>query len=367
VARRGRRRGRRGDGSITERDGKYLARISTTEGGVRKRQSKTFDLRNDAEWWLSQARRHGEAPEDIRVADYLERWLNGKRSIRPSTRRQYEEHIRLHIAPVLGRHRLVDLRRRHVEAFVEDRLRHTSAGSGRPLSPATVGKVLVTLRSALEAAVPRDIPDNPAARVEAPKVERKLVRAVGADEAGRIIDAVTGTWVEPIARFLLGSALRIGEALSINQGDIDWDAGVVRIRESKTILRRVAVTDDALDALRMAIADAPRRGRSEPVFFSPRSRRGGVGRDRLTASSVTHALRPLLVRAGLEPMSAHGLRHAYATVALESGVPLELIADQLGHRSLAMTRRYAHVMPALRASSVAMVGDAVKLRRTNLR
>jgi integrase/recombinase XerD len=162
---------------------------------------------------------------------------------------------------------------------------------------------------------------------------------------------------------LLGSALRIGEALSINQGDIDWDAGVVRIRESKTILRRVAVTDDALDALRMAIADAPRRGRSEPVFFSPRSRRGGVGRDRLTASSVTHALRPLLVRAGLEPMSAHGLRHAYATVALETGVPLELIADQLGHRSLAMTRRYAHVMPALRASSVAMVGDAVRERR----
>jgi integrase len=362
MARRGRRRGRRGDGSITERDGKYLARISTTEGGVRKRQSKTFDLRNDAEWWLSQARRHGEAPEDIRVADYLERWLNGKRSIRPSTRTQYEEHVRLHILPVLGGHRLVDLRRRHVELLVEDRLRYVSTATGRPLSPATVQKILVTLRSALEAAVPRDIPDNPAARVEAPKVERKLVRAVGADEAARILDAVTGSWVEPIARFLLGSALRIGEALSINQGDIDWDAGVVRIRESKTILRRVAVTDDALDALRLALADAPRRGKAEPVFFSPRPNRQGV-RDRLTASSVTHALRPLLVKAGLEPMSAHGLRHAYATVALETGVPLELIADQLGHRSLAMTRRYAHVMPALRASSVAMVGDAVRERR----
>jgi hypothetical protein len=87
--RRGRRRGRRGDGTITERDGRYLARISRTEGGKRTRESRTFDLRNDAEWWLSQARRHGEAPEDIRLGDYLERWLRGKRDVTASTLAQY--------------------------------------------------------------------------------------------------------------------------------------------------------------------------------------------------------------------------------------------------------------------------------------
>jgi integrase len=361
VARRGRRRGRRGDGTITTLpNGKYLARISTTEGGKRKRESKTFDLRNDAEWWLSQAKRHGQAPEDIRVADYMERWLNGKRKVAPSTLAQYANHVRLHIVPVLGGHRLVDLRRRHVESFIDGRLRYVSAGTGRPLSSATVGKLLVTLRSALEEAVPRDIPDNPAAKVEAPKVPRRQVRVVGADEARAILDAVTGTWVEPIARFLFGSSLRISEALSINQGDIDWDAATVRIRQSKTHLRRLPVTDDAMTALRLALVDAPRRGKAEPVFFGPRANRQGQ-RDRLTRHSVSHALPRLLAGASIEALSAHGLRHAYATVALEAGVPIEAIAEQMGHRNPTMTRnRYAHVTPNLQRAALRIVEEAME-------
>jgi integrase len=200
MARRGRRRGRRGDGTITERDGRYLARFSHTEGGIRKRESRTFDLRNDAEWWLSQAKRHGEAPEDIRLADYLERWLRGKRGIRESTRAQYVNHVHVHITPMLGGYRLVDIRRRHVEAFVDDRTRHVSTGTGRPLSPSTVRAILVTLRSALDEAVPHLIPDNPAARVEAPKVTRRPVKAMTRAEAAALLASVRGTWMEHIVR-----------------------------------------------------------------------------------------------------------------------------------------------------------------------
>jgi integrase len=360
MARRGRRRGRRGDGTIVERDGRYLARISRTEGGIRKRESRTFDLRTDAEWWLSQAQRHGEAPEDIRLADYLERWLRGKRGLRDSTRAQYENHVRLHIAPAIGGYRLVELRRRHIESFVEGRLQHVSGGTGRNLSPSTVRAILVTLRSALDEAVPRQIPDNPAARVEAPKVTRPQIRVVGADEARRILDAVTGTWVEPIARFLFGSSLRISEALSINQGDIDWEASTVRIRESKTLIRRLPVTDDAMVGLRMALAQAPRIGAKEPVFFSPRPNRQGV-RDRLSRHSVSHALPRFLEGASIDRLSAHGLRHAHATVALEAGVPIEAIAEQLGHKNPTMTRnRYAHVTPNLQRAALRIIEEAVK-------
>jgi integrase len=353
VARRGRRRGRRGDGSITERDGKYLARISTTEGGVRKRQSKTFDLRNDAEWWLSQARRHGEAPEDIRVADYLERWLNGKRRIRESTRRQYEEHVRLHLGPLLGRHRLVDLRRRHVEALVDDRLRYVSPRTGRPLSPATVGKILVTLRSALEAAVPRDIPDNPAARVEAPATARRQVRAMTPAEAAAIIGAVRGTWMEHIVRVLLGSGLRLGEATALNQGDVH--DGWVGLRESKTTIRSVRLSVDADEAIHAAIRAAPRRGAREPVFYGPRTG------DRLRGSTLTHALPRQLERAGVAGLTPHLLRHGTATLMVGAGVPMRMVAEQLGHANPSMTAKvYAHVSPESQVAALAVLDEAVK-------
>ncbi len=256
---------------------------------------------------------------------------------------------------------MTDLQRRHVEAFVEDRLRHVSDSTHRPLTPSTVGKLLVTLRSALEEAVPREIPDNPAAKVEAPKVEREPVRAVGATEASAIIDAVAGTWVEPIARFLFGSALRISEALTLNQGDIDWREGVVKLRRSKTSIRTVMVSDDGMAALRMAIDDAPRSGKGEPVFFGPKPSRTTLVRDRMTRHSVAHALPKLIERAGIQRLTPHGLRHTHVTVGLEGGIPIELLADQLGHKNPTMTRNvYSHLTPAMKRAALQVQDRAVR-------
>jgi integrase len=346
MARRGRRRGRRGDGTITERDGRYLARFSRTEGGKRIRESKTFDLRTDAEWWLSQAKRHGEAPEDVRLADYLERWLRGKRGIAASTRLQYENHIRVHIVPVLGGLRLGDVRRRHVEAFVEDRLRATSVGTGRTLSPSTVGKLLVTLRSALQEAVPRDIPDNPAARVEAPKVHREPVKALTPDDAAALIAAVRETWMEHIVRVLLGSGMRVGEAVALNQGDVH--DGWVQLRKSKTTIRSVRLSRDANEAIHAAIKSAPRRGKGEPVFYGPRTG------DRLSRHSLTHAL------SKATGLSAHALRHGTATLMVAAGVHMRVVAEQLGHANPAMTARvYAHVSPESQVAALSVLDEAV--------
>lgn len=346
MPRRGRRRGRRGDGSITERDGRFVARWSSTEGGIRKRESKTFDLRTDAEWWLSQAKRHGEAPADIRLDAYLERWLRSKRGVAPSTLAQYTNHVRVHIVPVLGGYRLVELQRRHVEAFVDDRLAHVSPRLGRPLSPATVGKLLVTLRSALDEAVPRDIPDNPAARVEAPKVDRQPVKAMTATEAGALVAAVRGTWMEHIVRVLLGSGMRIGEAVALDQGDVH--DGWVRLRKSKTTIRAVRLSADADAAIHEAIRAAPRRGKSEPVFFGPR--RG----DRLSRSSVTHGL------SRVTGHTAHALRHGTATLMVAAGVHMRIVAEQLGHANPAMTARvYAHVAPESVAEALGVLDKAI--------
>lgn len=354
-----RRRGRRGAGSITRRDGRYQARWSSTEGGKRVRKSATFDLRADAEWWLRQASR-GSVPEALTVAEYLDGWLQTKRDLRPSTLLQYRNHVDKHIAPSIGGIALAKLERRHVEAFVSERSRYVSPSTHRKLSASTVRAILTTLRSALEEGVPRELPDNPARRVRAPKVVRPDVRAVGTVEAKRVLDAVRGTWVEPIARFLFGSGLRIGEALSIDQRDIDWKAGKVRIRASKTRLRSLNVTDDAMAALRLALRDAPRIGPKEPVFFGVRATENGA-RERLSRHSVARALPRLLAAAGIDHLTAHGLRHAHATTRLELGHDIETIAAQLGHKRPSLTADvYAHVTERGQKSDLAEMDEAVK-------
>ena len=346
MPRRGRRRGRRGEGSITRLpNGRHVARYSTTEGGKRVRKSKTFDLRNDAEWWLRQAQRTGDAPQDVRVREYMARWLGGKRRIRETTLVLYRNHVD-HIVSVLGDFRLVEIQRRHVEGFVEDRLRYVSPTTKRPLSAKTVSAMLITLRSALEAAVPREIPDNPAARVEGPRVERKPVAAMTPQDARAIVEAVRETWMEYPVRVLLGSGMRVGEAVALNQGDVH--DGWVSLRKSKTTLRRVDLSSDADLAIHEALRSAPRVGKGEPVFF-------GVKGDRLDSSSLYHAMRRDL---GLGP---HALRHAHATLLVGAGVHMRTVAEQLGHADPALTARtYAHIAPTAVRDALTVLDEVAK-------
>jgi integrase len=329
---------------------------------VRTRVARTFVLRADAEWWLSEARRHGTAPEDPLLRDWLAAWLAGKRRIRPSTREQYRSHIDDHIAPVLGGYRLGELRRHHVEAFAENRLRATNKrtkAEPRPISPAMVGKLLVTLRSALDAAVPRVIPDNPAAKVEAPKVEREAVAAMTPADARAIVAAVRGTWLENITRFLLGSGLRAGEALGLDQGDVH--DGWVSVRVSKTTVRAVRVSADAAAAIHTALRASPRVGPHEPVFWSVKRVRGTDHRDRMRVDSMSRGLAEALKAAGLPRRTAHKLRHGAATLMVAAGVPMRMVAEQLGHANPSLTARvYAHVSPESLAAAVDVLDEAVK-------
>jgi len=399
-----RRRGKRGNGGLTQRpNGKWQAQWSTTEGGRRVRKTATFALKGDAEWWLRQAKR-GEAPDvDLTVGEYLEHWLGGKRKVRASTLALYRSHVETHIVPALGRISITALTPRHVEAFVSElqtkprqqrrrshgqpgeaqpsdadvsravdvsarRLRSGSAGGdkrdrigvaqvavrppGRPLAASTIRGILTTLRAALQTGVrKRELPDNAALGIEAPSFRPPTIVPMTSEEVVGLLAATDGHWLQPLVRFLLGSSLRIGEALALNQADIH--AGYVQVWESKTEERPVPVSADGLAALAEAIRLAPRRGPREPVFF-------GVKGDRLTRSVVSRALPRLLLGAGLQRRTAHQIRHGSATLMLSAGVPMRVIAEQLGHKSERMTRRYAHVTPSLQRLAVDTLDDAVR-------
>lgn len=324
-------------------NGRWQVQHSVTEGGVRKRTTASFDLKGDAEWWLAQAKR-GHLPDaDLDLGEYLDRWLRGKRDIRQSTRSLYRSHIETHLKPRLGRFELLELRRRHVEQFVDQ------VGVG----PSTAGSILRTLRMALEDGVRNhDLPENPAANVKPPRVEREPVQPMTPDEARRIIEAVRGSWLELPVRFLLGSGCRIGEACGLNQGDVG--EGFVRLRKPKTVPRVTLISADAQDALTEAIRQAPRRGPKEPVFFGPNSG------DRMTREVVSKGLARELVRAGLPRRTAHALRHGVATLMLADGVSMKIIAEQLGNSERQASQTYAHVHPTSQRTAIGVLDRAVK-------
>lgn len=342
-----RRRRRRGEGSVYRSQGSWIARypLGTVNG---KRITKRARCRTEREAMaeLERMRRlygSGGNPATGTLSAYLDGWLASWHDVRESTRTSYAGHISTHISPLLGGIPLSKLQPGDVRRLIGELQR-------KRLKPATIARVVTTLRIALNAAVgERIITDNPASHVKLPRVERKPIEPITPEIADAIYDATRDTWIGPIVRLLLGSGIRLGEAIGLDQGDLLLDDGFVRIRRSKTTIRAVPISEDAVEALREALALAPRRGPSEPVFYSLRK-----PRERLQGSSVSHALPRILERAGLRPISPHQLRHGAATLMLFAGHQMRVISEQLGHRNKAITEQYyAHVLPAAQRAAVA--------------
>ena len=340
------RRGRRGEGTVYRSDGAWIARYPLgAANGKRVSKRVRCHSEREARGELERLRRtygSGGDPATGTLGTYLHEWLHSHRGIRPSTLTSYTGHVNLHIDPLLGGILLAKLRPADVRRLIDNL-------EAKRLKPATIVRIVTTLRIALNAAIAdRTLVDNAAAHIKLPKVERGPVRPLTASAADAIVDATADTWIGPLVRLLLGSGMRLGEAIGLDQGDVLLDAGFVRIRISKTVIRAVPISDDAVAALREALAAAPRRGPNEPVFYSPRKG------DRLRGSSVTHALPRFLQRAGLAELTPHALRHGAATLMLAEGVPMRVISEQLGHQNPALTSRlYAHVIPEQQRGAVA--------------
>jgi integrase len=353
------RRGRRGEGSVywSKTDRRWVARwpLGVIDGRRRAKRVKCRTERQ-ANAELERLRRAygaGVSPTTGTLDEYLADWLETPRDIEPSTLRSYREHVNNHISPLLGGIPVVQLQPADVDRLIRDRLRFQR--NGKYLSPTTVGRIVTTLRIALNRAVRRGaLPVNVAALVDLPRPTRYTVPAMSDPEADRILDAVEGHWLEPVIRLLFGSAIRLGEAVSLNQGDVFPEQAFVRLRKSKTTIRAVPISEDAIAGIAQALAVAPRRGPDEPLFFGVRTG------ERLTGASVSHAFPKLLVDAGLPRVTPHGLRHGAATLMVAKGVHMRIVAEQLGHRNPAITARvYAHVIPEVQRAAV----DALPRRR----
>lgn len=139
--------------------------------------------------------------------------------------------------------------------------------------------------------------------------------------------------VADIVAWMAGTGVRISEALGQRWGDIDLDAATAFIRGTKTdaAQRLLSLPTWLVERLRER---AERTGTSGLLFPSPLTRDPDKPRDR---RNVARALRSIFDAAGLPWATPHSLRRTVATLLDEAGVPIAVVADQLGHTNPAMT------------------------------
>lgn len=191
------------------------------------------------------------------------------------------------------------------------------------------------------------VPSNPAKAVRAPKIEKRLPGHLNAGDIRSVFEeaerragenSLTATRDLVILELLYGSGLRLSELHSLDMETVDPWTRQIRVVGKGRKERIVPVTDTALAAIRRY---EPRRaevaGRTDGALLV--NRRGG----RLSRRSIQASVRGSFeAAAGARGLSAHSLRHSFATHLLDAGADLLAVKELLGHVSLSTTQIYAH-------------------------
>lgn len=243
-------------------------------------------------------------------------------------------------------------------------------------SPTTVIRELFALSSVLSRAVRVGrLDNNPIRKVEKPRIDRRpRIRYLNASEESRLRAALQerdramiqrrlaanrkrsaqrrpllpalphfGNHLTPAVLLTLNTGMRLGEVLKLRWGDIDFSRRWLTVEGRTSKTRQTRHIPLNAEAFRVLSQWREQCESSSRVFD--------------VSTSFKTAWRKLLEPLGIVDFRWHDLRHHFASRLVQAGVPLNTVRDLLGHSSIAMTLRYAHLAPDQRCEAVALLDE----------
>ena len=335
------------------------------ETGKRRELTKTFATKREAKNWAEAEAEHyrmdpnRKPPSEETVADYLQRWLTIKESLalEQKTLDSYRQ-MAAHSIRELGDQPLKALTLLDIQEFYAEL-------SQQGKSARTVNYVHTVLKMALENAMEWGLlPKNPAAKAKARLGRReKPLRIPTPDDMRQLLEATQETRWYPLWAWFVATGTRLGEALALQWGDIDWNQGIATIQRavSGDASKRVIKTPKSASGIR-TLALGPHlvavlqhhqqeqtvwrdlagdQWQEEDYVFT--TRQGKL----LSKRYMARAFKQALSRANLpQDIRIHDLRHGMATQWLSAGINPKVVSERLGHSNVAFTLQvYGHVLP----------------------
>lgn len=352
-----------GEGTIYKRaDGRWCASVSLEFG---KRKSLYGKTRREVAQKLNAAIRAKQEglplpSERQTVEQYLKQWLESvKPSLRPSTHLRYEQLVRIHALPYLGKLAISRVKPDHLQRLYAERLK---AGQ----SAASVRQLHAVLHRAFRQATRWGIVGrNVADLVSAPRVSRSQMQTLDPEQTRLLLEAAAGDRLEALYAVAISTGMRQGELLALRWRDIDLEARSISVRNT---LQRTAnghilgdpKTSHSRRRIQLTTAGAEALQRHKVRQNEERLRVGAAWQnldfvfcDEAGGFIKEWNLRkqcflPLLKRAGLPSIRFHDLRHTAASLMMGKGVHPKIVSEMLGHSQVSITLDlYSHVTPTM--------------------
>jgi len=361
MARNGKKRAY-GSGSVFEKSGAFYGKWRVNgrqvlrKLGPRRRPGSRDGLTHaQAEARLRELMAHTvvpTSPERLTFDEVGQRYLRHLEEVmqrKRTTIQDYRIMLRLHLGPYFGSTRIAKLDARDVDAYI--------AAKRGGLAVKTITNHLNFAHGVFAFALKRGlVTQNAVAMTDRPPSPPADpdIRFLDREELEALLRASVEDVLGPTDRVLWLTAamtgLRQGELAALRWRDVDWSAGLIRVRrsysrgqystpKSRRSSRAVPMADRVAGELERHFKRSAYTYDDELVFCHPESGRP------YDASKSRVRFKQALERAGLRPLRFHDLRHTYGTRMAAAGAPLRTLQGWMGHRDYKTTEIYADFAP----------------------
>lgn len=308
--------------------------------------------------------RHGdELPRDKTKAPYFRdvaaKYLEW--AIENKARKGYddESRYRRYLSPAFDDKRLDEIFPLDLE-----RLKNQITKDG--LSPASVRHCLILFRQMFNKAVLWGLysGENPIKGVKMPIVQNQRERFLTPEEAELLLTELKASseMLHDMALLSLHCGLRFGEICNLRGLDLDFQHGMIHVADPKNKESRKAFMTETV---RQSLLMRKSKMQDEFVFKG----HGQEGRINHLSATFVRVVRKLGLNDGItdprQMITFHSLRHTFASWLALNGEPILTIRDLLGHKTLAMTSRYAHLMPEHKKQAVLNLEKKLLEKKSN--
>lgn len=302
----------------------------------------------------------------LKTADWLNTWVTEYiGNVKSSTRKSYQDHVRLNIIPYIGNVPLSKVTAAMIQQM------YNELQVEKELSPKTIKNVHGVLHRALEQAQKMGyIRSDPLVAVTLPRIERKQIKPLEDEELSAFLKEIRGNPYELVYFVTVFTGLRQGEVLGLTWDCVNFEKQTLLINKQhgkKKGTREYCFSSLKNDRPRVieaadGVMDALKKQQLRQQRWAARLKDGWDNPDNLVFTTETGrylcnqtvylAFKKIVRRLHLDATRFHDLRHTYAVNSLKSGDDIKTVQENLGHQTAAFTLDvYAHATNSMKRES----------------
>ncbi|MCD8048718.1 MAG: site-specific integrase [Clostridia bacterium] len=336
-----------------QKTGKWrvVYRYTDWTGQERQTQKRGFATKKDALAWEREQLSKTKGDLDMTFASFVQNYAEDTRKrIKENTWQTKEHIIRTKIIPYFGNRKMCDIKPKDIIAW-QNEMMNSQTVDGKPYSPVYLKTLHNQLSAIFNHAVKfYGLSSNPAAKVgNMGKVKSREMEFWTQEEYKKFAEAVMDKPMSYYAfEMLYWCGIREGELLALTPSDFDFTKNTVSITKSYQRLAGKDVTTDPKTQKSNRVIKMPDFLADEMQDYLKQLY--GIQKNErifeVTKNYLHHEMTRGADKAGVKRIRIHDLRHSHISLLIEMGFSAVAIADRVGHESIDITYRYAHLFPS---------------------